>query len=240
MPKRLRLIPFGSIAAVALLCSVSAQGTGADASYTDARNAFQDAYRRVTANFPDESAADSETLKSYPLYPYLEAARIRQALNGSPDSLSRVDQLAADFIAAHAQAPVSRGLRRAWLDSLAQRAKWGLFIEAYRDAGATDAMRCQSFTARIELARTEGLAGDVAKQWLTPRSLPECARPFAWLDANGLLTPDLIEKRVRLALDSDNVAFARQIVQQLPTDRIGPYLQWASLLEHPQTSLDSL
>jgi soluble lytic murein transglycosylase len=240
MPKRLRLIPFGSIATVALLCSVSAQGTGADASYTDARNAFQDAYRRVTANFPDESAADSETLKSYPLYPYLEAARIRQALNGSPDSLSRVDQLAADFIAAHAQAPVSRGLRRAWLDSLAQRAKWGLFIEAYRDAGATDAMRCQSFTARIELARTEGLAGDVAKQWLTPRSLPECARPFAWLDANGLLTPDLIEKRVRLALDSDNVAFARQIVQQLPTDRIGPYLQWASLLEHPQSSLDSL
>jgi soluble lytic murein transglycosylase len=230
----------GSIATVALLCAVSAQGAGADASYADARKAFQEAYARVIANFPDESAADSETLKSYPLYPYLEAARIRQALNGSPDSLARADQLAADFIAAHAQTPVSRGLRHDWLDSLAKRAKWGLFIEAYRDAGATDAARCQSFTARIELGKTEGLARDIARQWLSPRSLPECERPFAWLNANGLLTPDLIEKRVRLALENNNVAFARQIIQQLPTDRVGPYLQWAALLERPQSSLDSL
>ena len=62
MPKSLRFIRFGSIATAALLCSVSAQGTGADA-YTDARNAFQDAYRRATANFPDESATDSEVIR---------------------------------------------------------------------------------------------------------------------------------------------------------------------------------
>src|SRR5215472_8532566 len=187
MSNRLRSIRTGSIATLALLCAVSAQGAGADTSFADARKAFQDAYARVTANFPDESAADSEALKSYPLYPYLEAARIRQALNGSPDSVARADQLAADFIAAHEQAPVSRGLRGAWLDSLAKRVKWGLFIEAYRDAGATDATRCQSFTARIELGKTEGLAPDITRQWLTPRSLPECARPFEWLNANGLL-----------------------------------------------------
>ena len=240
MPNGFRFFRFGSIATVALLCTVGAQGAGTDASYADARKAFQEAYARVAANFPDESGVDSEALKTYPLYPYLEAARIRQSLNGSSDSVARVDQLAADFIAAHEQAPVSRGLRRAWLDSLAKREKWGLFIEAFRDAGATDAARCQSFTARIALGKTEGLARDITKQWLTPRSLPECARPFAWLNANGLLTPDLIEKRVRLALESDNVVFARQIIEQLPTDQVGPYLQWASLLEHPQPSLDAL
>ena len=241
MSNSFRLIRLGSIAAVALLCAVSAQGAEAEAdAYADARKAFQDAYARVTANFPDESAADSEALKSYPLYPYLEAARIRQALNGSPESLAPVDQRAADFIAAHEQAPVSRGLRRAWLDSLAKRTKWSLFIEAYRDAGATDAARCQSFTARIELGKADGLARDIAKQWLTPRTLPECTRPFAWLNADGLLTPDLIEKRVRLSLESDNVAFARQIIEQLPTDRVEPYLQWAALLEHPQRSFDAL
>jgi soluble lytic murein transglycosylase len=240
MSNRFRFIRLGSIATVVLLYAVSADGAGADASYADARKAFQDAYARVTANFPDESAADSEALKSYPLYPYLQAARIRQALDDSPDSLTRVDQRAADFIAAHEQLPVSRGLRRAWLDSLAKRSKWGLFFEAYRDVGATDAARCQSFTARIELGKTEGLARDIAKQWLTPSSLPECASPFAWLNANGLLTPELIEQRVRLALESGNVAFARQILQQLPTDHVQPYLQWASLLEHPQLSLDAL
>jgi soluble lytic murein transglycosylase len=240
MSHGVRFIRLGSIAAVASLCAFSAYGAGPDASYADARKAFQNAYAHVIANLPDESATDSEELKSYPLYPYLQAARIRQALNGSPDSLARVDQQAADFIAAHEQAPVSRGLRRAWLDSLAQRSKWAVFIEAYRDAGATDGARCQSFTARIELGKTEGLARDIARQWLTPHSLPECERPFAWLNTNGLLTPDLIEQRVRLALGIDNVAFARQIIQELPTDRVGPYLQWASLLEHPQRSLDGL
>src|SRR5262249_12373980 len=44
----------------------------------------------------------------------------------------------------------------------------------------------------------------------------------------------------RLALETGNVAFARQIIQQLPTDRAAPYLQWASLLEHPQRNLDAL
>src|SRR5215467_9454966 len=148
MPNSFRVIRFGSIATVAMLCAVSAQGVGADASYVEARKAFQDAYARVAANFPDESANDSEALKNYPLYPYLQAARIRQALNGSPDSLARVDQLAAEFVAAHEQAPVARGLRGAWLDSLAKREQWGPVLEAYRDAGATDAARCQSFTAR--------------------------------------------------------------------------------------------
>src|SRR5262249_28615109 len=150
---------------------------------------------------------DSEALKNYPLYPYLQAARIRQALNGSPESLARVDLLAAAFVAAHEQAPVARGLRSAWLDSLAKREQWGPFLEAYRDAGATDAARCQSFTARIELAKTQDLARDIARQWLTPRTLPECTRPFTWLNANALLTPELIEQRVRLALGSNNVPF---------------------------------
>src|SRR5215469_18901352 len=110
MSKGFPFVRFGPIVTMALLCAVSAPGAAADASYADARKAFQDAYARVTANFPDESAADSEALKSYPLYPYLEAARIRQALNGSPESLARIDQRAADFIAAHEQAPVSRQL----------------------------------------------------------------------------------------------------------------------------------
>lgn len=238
MPNRFRSIRLGSVAALALLGAVNAHGTVPDGSYADARRAFQDAYARVIANFPDESAADSESLKGYPLYPYLQAARIRQALNGpEPDP---VDRRAADFIAAHEHEPVSRGLRRVWLDSLARRSRWELFLEVYRDAGATDAARCQSFTARIELGRPEGLGRDIARQWLTPRSLPECERPFAWLEANHLLTPDLIEKRVRSALEGGNVAFARQIIQKLPTDRIGPYSQWASLLEHPERSVDAL
>jgi soluble lytic murein transglycosylase len=229
-----------STATLALLCAASAHGAGTAASYADARKAFQEAYARVFANSADPALDDSQGLKGYPLYPYLEAARIRHALSGDADSLALVDKRAADFIAAYTPLPVSRALRHAWLDSLARRSQWGLFLEAYRDAGASDAARCQSFVARIELGKTDGLAGDIAKQWLTPRSLPDCERPFAWLKENGALTMDLIEQRAHLALKNGNAAFARQIIQQLPADRAAPLLQWASLLENPERIIDAL
>jgi soluble lytic murein transglycosylase len=234
-----RSIGFISAATLTLLCAVCAYGAGTAASYAGARKAFQEAYARV-ANIAETAADDSESLKSYPLYPYLEAARIQQALNGDAGTLAAVDKRAGDFMAAYGQLPVSHNLRRAWLDSLARRSQWNLFLEAYRDAAATDAAHCQSFVARIELGKTEGLAADIAKEWLIPRSLPDCERPFAWLKENGVLTTALIEQRAHLALDNGNAAFARQIIQQLPADRAAPLSLWASLLESPERNIDAL
>ncbi len=117
---------------------------------------------------------------------------------------------------------------------------WNQFLAAYRDVGASDATRCQSFNARIELGKTEGLSADITKEWLTPRSLPDCDRPFAWLKQSGALTTALIEERVHLALDNNNAAFARQIIDQLPADRAAPLYQWAGLLENPARSIDEL
>jgi soluble lytic murein transglycosylase len=226
---------------LALLCGAAAHSAGTAASYTETRKAFQDAYARATTSVTESGEADSESLKNYPLYPYLQAARIQQAL-GSTDAalLSQADKRAADFIAAFGQQPVTRSLRHAWLDSLARRSEWNQFLAAYRDAGASDATRCESFNARIELGKTEGLAADIAKEWLTPRSLPECDRPFAWLKQNGALTTALTEERVHLALDNNNAAFARQIIDQLPPDHAAPLFQWAELLESPLRSIDSL
>ena len=229
-----------SAATLALLCAIAAHGAGSAASYAGARKAFQEAFARVSANIAEPASGDSESLKSYPLYPYLEAARIQQALSGDAGTLALVDKRAGDFIANYGQLPVSHNLRRAWLDSLARRSQWSLFLEAYRDAGASDAARCQSFVARMELGKTEGLADDIAKEWLVPRSLPDCERPFAWLKGNGLLTTALIEQRAHLALDNGNATFARQIIQQLPADRAAPLSLWASLLESPERNIDAL
>ncbi|MGH8323249.1 MAG: transglycosylase SLT domain-containing protein, partial [Steroidobacteraceae bacterium] len=104
----------------------------------------------------------------------------------------------------------------------------------------SDAARCQSFVARIELGKTEGLASNIAKEWLTPHSLPDCDRPFAWLKENGALTIALIEERAHLALDNNNAAFARQVIEQLPADEATPLVQWAALLESPARSIDAL
>ena len=226
---------------MALLCATSTQAAGTAASYAETRKAFQDAYARATTTVSDTAEADSESLKNYPLYPYLLSARIQQALGSTDEtSLESADKRAGDFITANGQQPVTRNLRRVWLDSLARRSLWNQFLAVYRDAGASDATRCENFVARIELGKTEGLSADIAKQWLTPRSLPECDRPFTWLKQIGALTTALTEERVHLALDNNNVAFARQIIEQLPADHAAPLYQWAGLLENPARSIDEL
>jgi soluble lytic murein transglycosylase len=205
------------------------------------RAEFQQAYGRITDAATVIATADSASLRSYVLYPHLQAARLGKALGvagvGVPATL---DEQVAAFLRAHEGEPVAQDLRRSWLAALAGRARWNEFLAFHRDASDGSALRCLGFTARIELQRTEGLAAEVTQAWLTPRSLPECERAFDWLRSTGSLDDALIEQRVRLALEGGNAAFARQILQPLPAERAGPLLQWAALLENPRRELDAL
>jgi soluble lytic murein transglycosylase len=251
MEKAIRAVVFVAAASLALLCAISSSSASNAQTYAEVRKAFQDAYSKATSSAPsaaDDGASDSASLKSYPLYPYLQSARLQQSLNTNGTNLDNADKRIGEFLATYGQQPVARNLRRAWLDSLARRSLWNQFLAAYHDAGAADATRCESFTARIELAQGDtspkspvaGLTADITKAWLTPRSLPECDRAFTWLKDSGALTTALIEERVHLALDNNNAAFARQIIPQLPPESAAPLFQWAGLLESPARSIDAL
>jgi soluble lytic murein transglycosylase len=223
----------------ALLPLSGARGAANDDPYEKVRATFQQAYADV-----DDPAAkrrpDSAALRSYPLYPYLQAARIRRALADAGDEIGSVDQRAQTFVTYHESDPVGRSVRRVWLASLAERGHWEQFLQQYREDLADDALECQSLTARIELERTADLAPLVARRWLTPRSLPDCQRAFDWLRAQNALTPELIEQRGRMALKEGNSGFAREMAAFLPPERAAPLLQWAKLLEDPQRQIEAL
>jgi soluble lytic murein transglycosylase len=226
---------------IALVCApaLDARAAGAEGSYAEARKAFQDAYAHASA--PEDARSDGENLKSYPLYSYLQAERIVRELSRASMLPEQTDRRAVQFLAAHEEQPVARRLRSAWLESLAERTQWTPFLEAYRDSGASDALRCQSYAARIALAKTEGLAGELVREWLKPRSAsPQCEGPFAWLRSNGVVTEDLIERRARYALESSEPALASESIAQLPAARAGPLAQWVLLLEHPAPEIQRL
>jgi soluble lytic murein transglycosylase len=225
--------------ACALLTPFSVRSAEARDPFEKVRETFRKAYEQV-----DDPTAkrrpDSEPLRNYPLYPYLQAARIRRALADAGAELGSVDQRAQTFITYYESEPVGKGLRRVWLASLAERGHWEQFLDQYRANLADDALECQSFTARIELERTNDLAPLIAKRWLTPRSLPDCERAFEWLREQNALTPELIEQRARMALKEANSGFAREIAAFLPAERAAPVLQWASLLDDPQRQIEAL
>ncbi|MGC4029548.1 MAG: transglycosylase SLT domain-containing protein [Steroidobacteraceae bacterium] len=226
------------------LCLVLLAAAGSPAAEIDPlaapRAEFQQAWEQV-ASPPAAATRDSASLRGYVLYPWLQAARLNQALRtagtNTPETL---DQQIAAFLRAQEGAPAAQELRRSWLASLAARAKWQDYLAFHRDAADGAALRCHAFTARIELQRQTGLETAIAQAWLTPRSLPECERAFEWLRAAGGLGDELVEQRVRLALEAGNAAFARQIAARLPAERAAPLLQWAALLENPQRGIDAL
>jgi soluble lytic murein transglycosylase len=55
------------------------------------------------------------------------------------------------------------------------------------------------------------------------------------LRAQDALTPELIERRARLALDKGNTSFAKQMLALLPTERAAPLSAWATLLDKPRS-----
>ena len=191
----LRISPLKRVTALVIgLClhpgAACAQTQPPGASAT-VRNAFTDAYEAARAGDDTGSVDDSAALRAYPLYPYLQAARIEQALAEAGGQWDTVDQRADRFLQAHAAQPVALPLRQAWLASLADRGLWQAFLDAFRKQAATPTLDCLKLTARTKTGATDGLAAAIVEQWLTPDRLPsECEAAFDWLRARGALAPE--------------------------------------------------
>ncbi len=207
------------------------------------RDAFRSAYSAATtaATTGAPAVADSAELKAYPLYAYLQAARIQWALSRAPQAVpADTDTRAAALLKSLGEQPLSRDLRRAWLASLASRRDWNRYLAEYRDLGDT-ALRCNQLVARVQLDRTQGLAADITQVWLNGQNTPDgCEPAFAWLRAQGGLPPSLVDQRARLALAAGNAKLARKLVVSLPPELAAPINQWITLIDSPRGEIDLL
>jgi soluble lytic murein transglycosylase len=198
---------------------------------------------------PTEAVADEATLRDYPLYPYLQAARLQRQLElATPAAADTtvtalpVDEQVAAFLRTQANAPVTGKLRSAWLASLASRRAWATFLDNFDPGRDTQAaLRCEALAARVALGRTEGLADALAEAWLTPRSLPDACDPaLAWWQTRGGPGEELTLRRARLALEAGEAGLARHLARSLPEAKAAPLLQWAALIEQPARAVAEL
>src|SRR5690606_34456955 len=198
---------------LAILLAADAES---EAALAEIRAEVMAALRAVRAG-AGRGADDSARLRAYPLYPYLEAARLVHALETAEGPDADVDAASRAFLERHGDEPVTRAVRRARLESFARRKLWEALL-AETDAGAGgEALRCATLQARIGVGDVEGIAPEIVDVWLTGRRLPlDCEPVFQWLRDEGLMTADLIEGRLRLLLENGNARFARVIASRLP------------------------
>ena len=212
------------------------------------RQAFMNAMAAAAA--PASPAADDDReLREYPLYPYLQAARLRRQLElatpaatGTVDALLPVDREVIAFLREHGAAPVTTRLRTTWLTSLAARREWATYLEHYDPGRDTQPeLRCRALGARIATQRTDGLTDALTETWLTGRSLPAACDPaLEWWRARGGPGVELTARRARLALEAGDASLARYLLRSLPEDRAAPLRQWADLIEQPARAVEAL
>lgn len=223
--------------------AAAAVDTAVDDPLAAGRQAFQAAY--ADANAADDGNADSEALRAYPLYPYLQAARLQKALTPAADDAidGRVSAFLSQTRAALSvgdNAPPLRDLRRAWLLNLAERKNWPRFLDEYRNESELS-LRCHAAAARIATAAPNTAPAVSPELWLLAEPAPKaCDAVYDWLRASNQLTPTLIEQRTRLALRAGNAAFARSLAATLPDANAAPLLQWAALIEKPEREIGAL
>ena len=198
--------------------------------------AFVAAMQRIRLNLPE--MPDSHALESYVIHDYLVAARFRRDLLQRPDEA--LDTAIDAFLQAHAGQPVTHGLRRDWLASLAQRRRWDWFLP--RSVDVSDPLLvCDRLEGRLATGDTEALGAAALARWSLPQKQPaECDDAFAWLRLRNLVTPALAETKVRAALAADNPRLAREFAADAPVARTAALLQWSDLLEAPKSALDVL
>jgi hypothetical protein len=128
------------------------------------RAAFVEAFELRERGLP---AADvSSELRGYPLYPYLQSSRLEQALL---DEEPGVDARVEAFLLEFGEEPVGISLRRKWLESLAGRELWEVFLSHFDSRIASQALECRRFEARIALGDFSGLAAEIVETWLRPQ-----------------------------------------------------------------------
>lgn len=153
-------------------------------------------------------------LGGYPLFPYVELARMR---NHWP-RVARPEVEA--FLKRHDGEPVTFLLRRQWLLELAGRREWSKFIEWYPEGASTE-LKCHHARALLETGDEAGAFSAAESLWMSGKSQPKACDPVfaAWRESDRF-SSSAAWKRIGLAMARGNVRLARYLERFLePGDR---------------------
>ncbi len=223
-----------ALAVVLLLPSFAGAQQQTSDPLAPARSVFVQALAGVARGETSEN--DSVLLRSYPLYPYLEAERLEWQLARSP---LPPDEAIAAFLARDGDAPWTRDLRAAWLRKLAEQQRWVEFIGGYLEARADTTLRCHGMVANMQTGPAPALIAPALAIWRTGSELPAACTPMIdWLMQQGAIGVEQIAERARMALEAGKVGVARLLIRQLPAEQRGAYELWVDVINEPAKNLE--
>ncbi|MDD3761815.1 MAG: transglycosylase SLT domain-containing protein [Nevskiales bacterium] len=201
------------------------------------RERFREALDRAEQSA--DASADDDALRAYILYPYLQGQRLLTRIDATDDrDDAALDRAVIAFLGAAPPEPIERGVHRAWLLDLARREQWRSFRSHFVDDLGEPALVCHEFQALIEDGEATRIGPALQRFWAEAPQMPQaCVPPFDWLKAQGLLTPDIVGKRIRKALDDGNTELAEWLLRMRTDPAAEPMRVWLRLLKDPEREL---
>ncbi|BAN68508.1 soluble lytic murein transglycosylase [endosymbiont of unidentified scaly snail isolate Monju] len=129
-------------------------------------------------------------------------------------------------------------LRRNWLDLLARKRRWRLYLADYVPQRSVQ-RQSHHLQALIETGRAREAWPRVEKIWLHGRSRPRACDPvFAAWERAGRRTPELTWQRIALAMKAGQTRLARYLGKKLDSSERDWVERWIRVHRHPRAILD--
>ena len=220
-----------------LICLLVSFGPAAAGSLEDEsglakkRAIFLDAERALKQGRISQYRRLKESLRDYPLFPYLEYRELRRRLGLLSDE--RVEA----FLGDNRDTPLAGLMRRAWLDQLARQGRWKSYVKFYQPQHSAT-RRCQYLQALINTDRAMEAMEQVPSLWLHGRSQPRACDPVfkIWREA-GHMTETLVWQRIELAIEKRQSRLVRYLSGFLAAEDQQWVERWLQVYRKPERIL---
>lgn len=208
-----------------LAFGVSAEA-GTERSLRTMRSTFLQAEQYIKQGRENDYFALADTLKTYPLYPYLQ---YQWLVNHLDDEKS-----VQAFLLENANSRYAPLLHRKWMAHLGRQQQWRPFINFYNNSNDTE-LQCYFAQAQYVNGEQNAALEHAKTFWLSGKTLPAaCEALFDKLKLASQLSADLVWQRFQAALKQNNAALAKQLLPLFSQSDRALAAQWLNLHLQPQ------
>ena len=189
------------------------------------RKTFLQAEQYIQQDRESDFFALVDTLKDYPLYPYLQYQWLTHHLQDSAAILN--------FMQNHPTSRYTPLLHSKWLKDLGQKQNWLTFVQYYENSQDRE-LECYFALARYQLGE-QSASIETAKQfWLSGQPQPPtCEALWPMLQNSVEFKLELIWQRFQNAFTQNNISLARQMLVLMPTADRDRAEVWLNLQAQP-------
>lgn len=199
---------------------------GTEQNLNAMRTAFIQAEQYIKQDRDQDYFALADTLKSYPLYPYLHYQWLIKHLDD--------EKSVQGFLLENANSRYASLLHRQWMAHLGQQRQWHSFINFYSPSHDTE-LQCYFAQAQYVSGQQQAALESARQFWSAGQTLPAaCDAVLAALQSSALMTAELVWRRFHAALKLNNLGLAKQILPLFADRDHAVAAAWLKLHQQPQ------